>query len=180
MPRLFIGLEVPSPVALDLSFIRGGLPGARWIDPENYHITLRFLGDIDERAAREVELLISRVQRREVQIEIDGLDVFGGARPRSLFARVRPTPDLMELQAELERLTRRAGLPPEARKFTPHITLARLRDVSAHAAAAWLANRGGGPWHRFVADQFVLFSSRASLGGGPYLVEATYPLEAVA
>ena len=51
MPRLFAGLEIPAEIGQTLSNLRGGLPGARWIDPENYHVTLRFIGDIDGVAA---------------------------------------------------------------------------------------------------------------------------------
>ncbi|GGE42967.1 RNA 2',3'-cyclic phosphodiesterase [Agaricicola taiwanensis] len=176
MPRLFIGLEVPDHVSQSLSFLRGGLPGARWIDAENYHVTLRFLGDIDDRTANEVELLLGGIRHGDVEIVLDGLDVFGGTRPRSLFVRVRPSPQLTELQADLERLARRAGLPAETRKFTPHITLARLRDVSSRTAADWLSMKGGFFGQSFKPESFVLFSSRASIGGGPYIAEASYPL----
>lgn len=176
MPRLFIGLEVPEQLGTELSFLRGGLPGARWIDAENYHVTLRFLGDIDDRTANEVELLLGGIRQSNVEIVLDGLDAFGGDRPRSIFVRVRPSPELTELQADLERLARRAGLPAEPRKFTPHITLARLRGVSSRTVADWLSMRGGFFGQKFRADSFVLFSSRTSIGGGPYVAEATYPL----
>lgn len=176
MPRLFIGLEVPDDIGQRLSFLRGGLPGARWVDPENYHVTLRFLGDIDDRTANEVELMLGGIRQNDVEITLDGLDAFGGDRPRSVFARVRPSLGLTELQGEVERLARRAGLPAESRKFTPHITLARMRDVSARAVADWLSLNGGLFGLSFRAERFVLFSSRASIGGGPYIAEAAYPL----
>ncbi len=176
MPRLFTALEVPSVIGERLSFLRGGLPGARWIDAENYHVTLRFLGDVDERTASEAADLLVGVKRDPVQVSITELGVFGGDRPRSIIARVQPNTELTELQAEHERLMRRAGLAPEGRKFTPHVTLARLRDVSAHAVADWLSLRGGGPALDYEADRFVLLSSRASTGGGPYMVEEAYPL----
>ena len=177
MPRLFTGLEIPGQIGQHLALLRGGLPGARWIDVENYHITLRFLGDVDDRLAGEVDELLSGVRRGPLELSIDGLDVFGGDRPRALIAKVAPTPDLMELQAEHERIARRVGLPAEGRKYSPHVTLARLRNVSARTAADWLAmHGGGGPRQSFSASRFVLFSSRASTGGGPYLVEAEYEL----
>ena len=176
MPRLFTAIEVPSTISAALSMVRGGLSGARWIDAENYHVTLRFLGDIDDRIAEEVAALLGSVHRDGFELNIDGVDVFGGARPRALIARITQSQALTELQAEHERLCRRAGLAPETRKFTPHVTLARLRDVSARAAADWLALRGGLLRLSFPAERFVLFSSRASTGGGPYLVEADYPL----
>jgi 2'-5' RNA ligase len=93
-------------------------------------------------------------------------------------ATLAPTPALMELQAEHERLMQRIGLEPEGRKFTPHVTLARLRDVSSRQVAEYLATRAMIQSLPFRASCFVLFSSRASVGGGPYVVEATYPLAA--
>lgn len=179
MPRLFTGLEVPENVATMLSFVRGGLPGARWIDAENYHVTLRFVGDVDDGMARDLALLLDGVRRGPVTVRISDLDVFGGARPRALIAKVEQTAQLMELQGELERVARRAGLPPETRRFTPHVTLARMRDVSPRDVADWLAMRAGqGMQASFLAERFVLFSARASVGGGPYIPEEVYPLDA--
>ncbi len=157
--------------------MRGGLPGARWIDPENYHITLRFIGDVDDALARDIAGLLDRVQRDAFEIQLDGLTSFGGRKPRALVAPVKPVPQLMELQAEQERLLQRMGLDPEGRKYTPHVTLARLRDTSSHQVAEYLAARGHYRSMSFHVSRFVLFSSRSSVGGGPYVIEADYPLE---
>ena len=121
-------------------------------------------------------MMLAGRPRPPIAIAVGDLDVFGGARPRSLIARVQPSEALLDLQAEQERVLRRVGLPAESRRYTPHITLARLRDVSARAAADWLAASGGLPKLEFTADRFVLLSSRASTGGGPYVVEQVYPL----
>ena len=177
MPRLFTGIEIPADVGVQLSGYRGGLPGARWIDPENYHITLRFIGDVDHATARDLFSLLSDGRRRgPLNVTFDELASFGGERPRAVFARAVPTTDLAELQSEQERLVRRVGLPPERRKFTPHVTLARLRDASPIDVASYIATRGRFPKLSFTARRFVLFSSRDSVGGGPYVVEAAYPL----
>ena len=177
MPRLFTGIEIPAEISLALSSLRGGLPGARWIDPENYHLTLRFIGDIDERMADDVtSILGERRQRAPLHITIDGLDSFGGGKPRAVFARTSGNGELSELQAEQERLLRQVGLPPETRKFTPHVTLARLKHVSPIDVADYIATRGHFPKLTFTASRFVLYSSRASVGGGPYVIEAAYPL----
>ncbi len=177
MPRLFTGIEIPAEISLALSSLRGGLPGARWIDPENYHLTLRFIGDIDERMADDVtSILGERRQRAPLHITIDGLDSFGGGKPRAVFARTSGNGELSELQAEQERLIRQVGLPPETRKFTPHVTLARLKHVSPIDVADYIATRGHFPKLTFTASRFVLYSSRASVGGGPYVIEAAYPL----
>jgi 2'-5' RNA ligase len=177
MPRLFAGLEIPSEIRLQLSGLRGGLPGARWVDPDNYHMTLRFIGDIDEPTAQDVlSILGDRRQRDPITVTFDALDSFGGTRPHAVFARAVPTSDLNDLQAEIERLIRKAGLPPEKRKFFPHVTLARLKSGSAREVAGYIATSGHFPKLSFMADRFVLFSSRGTTGGGPYVVEAAYPL----
>lgn len=178
MPRLFTGLEIPPRVAQSLSMMRGGLPGARWIDPENYHLTLRFIGDIDDALGRDIAGLLGGVRRTPFQLRLDGLSSFGGRRPRALVAAVAPAAPLMELQAEQERLLQRLGLEPEGRKYTPHVTLARLRDSSSRQVAEYLSARGHYRSSSFEISRFVLFSSRASVGGGPYVVEEAYPLEA--
>jgi RNA 2',3'-cyclic 3'-phosphodiesterase len=176
MPRLFTGLEIPASVAQSLAMMRGGLPGARWIDPENYHLTLRFIGDIDDALARDIAGLLGRVRRESFELYFDGLTSFGGRKPRAVVAAAAPVAPLMELQAEQERLLQRLGLEPEGRKYTPHLTLARLRDSSSRQVADYLAARGHYRSARFQVSRFVLFSSRASIGGGPYVVEADYPL----
>jgi 2'-5' RNA ligase len=178
MPRLFTGLEIPTEVRDSLSMLRGGLPGARWIDPENYHLTLRFIGDVDDSLAHEIAWLLGQVRRTAFQVRIDGLSSFGGHKPRALVATLGPSQAVMELQAEHERLMQRVGLEPEGRKYTPHVTLARLRETSSWQVAEYLSARGAFRSPTFSVSRFVLYSSRASVGGGPYVVEAAYPLVA--
>ena len=130
MPRLFTAIEVPREIGMMLSAYRGGVHGARWVDPANYHLTLRFIGDVDERTAFEAADMLDLIERPSFNITLNALDQFGGKKPRAIFAAAAASTALIELQAEQERMMRRIGLPPESRKFTPHITLARLRDAS--------------------------------------------------
>jgi RNA 2',3'-cyclic 3'-phosphodiesterase len=175
MPRLFTGVEIPSDIGQALAMLRGGLPGARWITPENYHLTLRFIGDVDDLIAQEVALMLSRVRRGAFELHLEGLTSFGGRRPRAVVANVAPAQALLEVQAEHERLMQRIGLAPEGRKYTPHVTLARLRDSSSLDVADYLSARGYFRTAAFPVSRFVLFSSRNSVGGGPYVEEASYP-----
>ena len=115
MPRLFTGLEIPSDVGQSLSVLRGGLPGARWIDPENYHVTLRFIGDVDDVTAHEVASMLGRVRREPFELRVEDLKSFGGRKPRAIVATLGAVQALMELQAEHERLMQRVGLEPEGR-----------------------------------------------------------------
>ena len=178
MPRLFTGLEIPRHVAESLAMMRGGLPGARWIDPENYHVTLRFIGDVDDVIAHEVASLLGRVRRPAFELRVEDLKSFGGRKPRAIVATLAAAPAVMELQAENERLMQRVGLEPEARKFIPHVTLARLRESSSRQVAEYLSLRAPFRSPIFSVSRFVLFSSRNSVGGGPYVIEAAYPLAA--
>jgi 2'-5' RNA ligase len=176
MPRLFTALEIPRNAAMSLSLLRGGLPGARWIDVENYHITLRFIGDVDGRTADELVERLDRIDRPEFQIRLDGIGSFGSKKPHSVWAGVTPTPDMFALQGEIERICQRIGLPSDPRKFTPHVTLARLKSSRVDDVVHYLSGRGNFQTSLFTASRFVLLSSRESVGGGPYLTEEIFPL----
>src|ERR1051325_10020419 len=132
MPRLFTRLEIPKEVQQSLSLLRGGLPGARWIDPENYHITLRFIGDIDDRMAHEIASMLDGMRRRSFEVRFGGLTSFGGRKPRAIVVAVEPIQPLIELQAEQERLMQRLRLRPGGREVTPHPPPARVRGSSTH------------------------------------------------
>jgi RNA 2',3'-cyclic 3'-phosphodiesterase len=179
MPRLFTGIEVPYSVGQALSLKRGGLFGARWIDAENYHITLRFIGDVDHNVAGDVTDMLDKLAGSEAfTVKLDHLDSFGGDKPRALYAGVENNAVLVRLQAAHERVLQKCGLAPEGRKFVPHVALARLRGVSAPEVAQFIAHAGRFMPLEFQVKRFVLFSSKDSVGGGPYLVEQSYRLAA--
>jgi RNA 2',3'-cyclic 3'-phosphodiesterase len=177
MPRLFTGLELPGAVAGQLALMRGGVAGARWLEPEDYHVTLRFIGDTDGRTASDIAETLGDIRRPKALVRFDELSWFGGDKPRAIVAKVKADPTLMDLQAEQERRLRRIGIEPETRKYTPHVTLARLRGVRQAAVANYLAERGALIADSVTAERFVLYSAREGSGGGPYVVEAAYPLD---
>ena len=176
MPRLFTALEVPRDAALSLSLLRGGIPGARWIDVENYHLTLRFIGDVDGHLADEIAHGLDRVHRPSFDLLLSGVGAFGSRKPHAIYAAARPSPQLTALQAEIDRICTRAGAPSDQRKFVPHVTLARLRNVDDGEVARYLSGRGNFSALPFRVSRFVLMSSRDSVGGGPYVVEEAWPL----
>ena len=146
MPRLFTGLEIPDDVRQSLSMLRGGLPGARWIDPENYHLTLRFIGDVDDVHGARDRLHARQGAARRLRAAARRRCRRSAAASRAPWSRrSRRRRAVMELQAEHERLMQRIGIEPEGRKFTPHVTLARLRDTSSREVAEYLSARGGVP-----------------------------------
>lgn len=181
MPRLFTGLDLPHDVALDLSITRGGIEGARWIDPQNYHITLRFAGDMPERAAHELTRELAHVVAMpSFKLTLSGMGVFGTKRPHSLYARVSESADLRRLQAMHERICQSLGMAPEGRKFIPHVTLARLKSAVPWQIQHFVTAHSLYRSREFEVDQFVLFSAREGRGGGPYGREEFYDLARVA
>ena len=176
MPRLFTALEVPRDAALSLSLLRGGIPGARWIDVENYHLTLRFIGDVDGHLADEIAHGLDRVHRPSFDLLLSGVGAFGSRKPHAIYAAARPSPELIALQSEIDRICTRAGAPSDQRKFVPPVTLARLRNADDGEVARYLSGRGNLSALPFRVSRFVLMSSRDSVGGGPYVVEEAWPL----
>jgi len=120
--------------------------------------------------------MLVRVNRKPFEVTLQGLSSFGGRKPRAVVASIVPSKPLIELQAELERLMQRIGLDPEGRKFTPHVTLARLYDASSQDVADYLSVRGYFPSRVLRPSASCCFPARASTGGGPYVVEDSYAL----
>jgi RNA 2',3'-cyclic 3'-phosphodiesterase len=176
MLRLFTGLELPTLVAEDLAMMQGGILGARWIDPDSFHITIRFIGDIEQGLGREVAHALDRMEIKPFNIRLKGIDVFGGNKPHAIIAHVEESVELRRLQQAQERICQSLGLAPEPRKFIPHVTLARLREADPKALRNFIESHALYRSTDIRVERFVLFSSRPSRGGGPYAVEGAYAM----
>lgn len=176
MPRLFTGIELPEEIREDLGDLEHPLPGARWIDMDDLHLTLRFVGDIDKRTANEFAEFLAGIDVSAFPMRLVGLGTFGGREPRILWAGVEAGEELERLARANERAARNAGLDPAARAFKPHITLARLKNSQPERLARYLQKHGGFRTEPFYVTHFTLFSSKPVTGGGPYLVEEEFPL----
>ena len=176
MPRLFSGLPLPAETTRQLERVQTGLKSTRWIDAADMHLTLRFLGDVEQPVADTFLDELAAIEAPPFTLQIDGLDAFGHNRPHSLFARIATTPQLDHLQQAHEAAARRAGLPPETRKFTPHVTIARCRGEKPAAIATWLQANALLLTKPFAVDSFIVWSAKESTGGGPYVLEAEYDL----
>jgi 2'-5' RNA ligase len=180
MPRLFTGLEIPGDIGFELNLMQGGVWGARWIEPADYHITLRFIGDIEDWLANEIRYALERVAIEPFAIRLKGFGAFGGGEPRSIFAGVAECLELRRLQSIHEKLCKTLGLAAAGRKFTPHVTLARLRGADIGEVQGFIARQNLFQSRPFEVDRFVLFSSRPSRGGGPYGIVESFDLTAAA
>ncbi len=177
MPRLFTGLEVPANITSELKLLQSGLPGARWIERENFHLTLRFIGDTDGRIADEISDALAQVKIWPFTLRVAGFNVFGNSKPHSLYLAIESSDALSSLQFEHERIMQRVGIKPDGRKFTPHVTLARVRNCSDMDVAAWLARHGNFSCEPFEVKRFALYSAKQSTGGGPYVIERAYAFD---
>lgn len=176
MPRLFAGLEIPAEIRESLARLRAPLPGAKWIEPSDFHITLRFAGDVSNPVAAEFLENLGGVDVPVFDMRLTGLGVFGGAEPRSLWAGVETASAFDALARAVERAARGAGLSPAKQGVKPHVTLARLRHSSPEAIARFLERGARFRSAAFAVERFALFSSKPLTGGGPYVIEAAYPL----
>ena len=176
MLRLFAAIEIPEAHRLRLSMVAGPVPGGKWVDPEDLHITLRFAGDIDNRQASDFADILAGIAIEPFPVRITGLGAFGGREPRIIYAEVDGGERLEALQRATDRAARSAGIAAEPRSYKPHVTLARLRGTSSEIVARFLGSRARLDLEPFTVDRFVLFSARPKVGGGPYIVEETFSL----
>lgn len=181
MIRLFVGLALPEDVRERVAVLNGGVPGARWEPPENLHLTLRFIGEVEVGLAHDIDDQLARLRMPGFAMSLGTVDHFGAAqKARMLYVGVERNEMLMRLQTKVENAVQRAGLPPEQRKFIPHVTLARLRESPAFRVQAFREAHNlfrAGP---FPVSEFALYSSHPGKGHSVYREEATYPLETVA
>lgn len=176
MPRLFTALELPAAVKAELHALHMELPGARWLAPDDYHLTLRFAGDISNGIAREFATNLASIDCDAFEIRISALGAFGGHDPRIVWAGIEPQPKLDALARAHDKAARQAGLGSEKHPFKPHVTLARLRNSNADAVARYLTRYGGYRSEPIFVSGFALMSSRPMTGGGPYGVVEHFPL----
>lgn len=176
MPRLFTGIELPEAVRDAIGDLEMPIPGARWIEMDDLHLTLRFAGDVTPRIADELVGFLADIEVEPFEMQVKGLDVFGGNDPRTLYASVVAGEGLERLRRANERAARAAGLPPEGRKFTPHVTIARLSNPRIEALARFLQHNGRFATPPFTVERFVLFGAKPGTGGGPYTIEHAFPL----
>ena len=173
MLRLFVGIDLPPALKLRLSMLCGGVPEARWVDPGNFHVTLRFIGEVDEGVASDIDAALLRLSAPRFQLALAGVGQFG---TRMLWAGVEKSPPLLQLQSKVEGALQRAGLPPETRRFTPHVSLARLRQPLGPKVQAFLAANALFRAEPFEVTQFSLVASYLTKSGAIYEDQAEYPL----
>ena len=180
MLRLFVAIEIPQKLRAELATLQNGVPGARWVAPENFHLTLRFIGPVDNGLASDIDANLAQISSIGFELAIRGVGYFGdGGRLRALYAAVENNPALEHLRQKVDSAIARAGVRLESKRFVPHITLARFggRQEAGHHLAQFMASHSLWRPEPFDVEHFTLFSSVTRPEGSLYRAEAEYPLQ---
>ena len=176
MLRLFVGIEFPPELKLRLSLLCSGIPKARWVDPGNLHLTLRFIGEVDGGDARALDDALAGIDAPAFEMQLHGVGQFGNKQPHALWAAARRNDLLEHLQRKVDNAIRRVGQPQDTHKFMPHVTLARLRHPELDKLREWLVAHALFTSDLFAVNAFCLYSSKLTSDGSIYRVEQEYPL----
>ena len=162
MIRAFAAIPLPDEVTEALERVQDDLPAGRPVLPEHMHLTLVFLGEVREPDLEEVHLAFQAIRPRRFEIALSGIGQFGGAAPRAVYAAVADDAPLRHLQSKLQQAARNVGIEVPARRFVPHVTLARLnrRREEAEPVARFVAQRTLVKPPPFHVDGFCLYRSR--------------------
>ena len=175
--RLFVALDLPWSLKQRLALLAGGIPGARWVPTENYHLTLRFIGETQKYRAEEIDAALFALRARGFPLTLAGIGTFAkGGRAISLWAGVERTQALDHLQNKIETALQRVGLEPERRRFAPHVTLARLDAVAEARLAGFVQAHNLFRAEPVAVEHFTLFSSRLGKEQAVYTPEVEYEL----
>lgn len=177
MHRLFVAIDLPQAVKLELAGICSGLPGARWVQDEQIHLTLRFIGEVDDGVFQEIREELADIKSFAFTMRLAGLGFFPPRRqPHVLWAGIDPVDSVVVLRDRVESVLVRLGLEPEGRNFFPHVTLARLRDTPVAKVDRYLAANMSFVSSEFRVDAFHLYSSVLTSNRAIHQVEATCSL----
>lgn len=177
MIRLFVGIGFDAELAERIAGLQRGLPGARWVEPRNLHLTLRFVGEVDEGLAEEIHHGLAALTEPPFALTLAGMGLFGDRRQaHTLWLGVERSEALSRLAARVDSAVIQAGAKPEPRRFNPHVTLARLKDAPPARIQDFIDASGHFREEHVAVDRFTLFRSTLGRQGAQYDGLADYPL----
>ncbi len=177
MYRLFVAIDLPEGVKDHLALLTGGLPGARWVAEDQYHLTLRFIGDVDGLVYDDVVSALDGIRHPPLTLQLSGVGHFPPkGMPKVLWAGITGNEALLDLRNSVERRLVRAGLEPERRKYHPHVTIARFRDVHKAKVARFLGAHGLFRTEPFEAHEMHLYRSYLHESGAVHEIVASFDL----
>lgn len=175
--RLFIAIELPDELKVELARLRAALSSARWVPAEQLHLTLAFLGEVDQATTAELTTQLADIQTDAFRLTLAGIGCFPDQRrPRVLWIGVKAEPKLLRLAETIQQTLLAAGIALEERPFSPHITLARLKLPAARELGAFIDQHGKKTFQPFSVREFTLFQSRLSKDGAVHIPVRSFPL----
>lgn len=175
--RLFIALDLPWEIKAELSELSCNIPGARWVPEDNFHLTLRFIGEANRLQAEEIDHALIALRGRGFSFSLSGLGWFEkNGRVNTLYAGVERNEALAKLHTKIDTALYRAGVAPERRRFTPHVTLARMDIAVCPALTGFVQANNLYRSAPIRADNVTLFSSFLGKEQPIYTPEAEYAL----
>ena len=177
MKRLFVAVDIPPEMREHITSICHGLPNTRWVPPEQIHLTIRFIGEVEGTIFNRISSSLAEVSSDPPLLKIQGIGHFPPRRsPRVLWIGVEYNEMLIRLRNRIESNLVKKGLTPEGRKFSPHITIARLKNPPIKKVADFMAAHSLFSLPPFPIEEFHLYSSILSSSGAIHQIEETYPL----
>lgn len=178
MLRLFIALEPPAIIKQQLLLLRQSIPGARWQKSDQMHITINFIGEVDNASLPQIVEALAKIIVEPLELNINGVDYFGSSRqPRAIYAKVSASPELMKLNKWVSNTLLEIGMKTDRNKFKPHITLARLKQASFQSVGQFIQTESLFKTEAFTLDKFYLLSSKLSPDGSQYIIEESFPFD---
>jgi RNA 2',3'-cyclic 3'-phosphodiesterase len=176
LPRLFVAIAMPDEVEDACDRFARGFPDARWTELDDLHLTLRFIGAVEHSAFYEIGEALAHVSLPPFELRLAGIGQFPPRGPlRQLWIGVSANAGLDRLRRRIDRCVLEAGLPPERRKFVPHVTLARfLQPPPEREVASYLQRHSLLRLPPFPVDSFGLYSSILRAERAEHVLEAEY------
>jgi len=177
MPRLFIAVDLPDTIKKNLEAMFFGIPGARWVASDQIHLTVRFIGDVDGALFHDIKNVLEEISIQPFDLHMKGMGHFPQrGTPRVIWAGIERSEPLQLLRKKIDTALLKIRVEPEKRKFSPHITIARLKNPSQHKVGNFLAGNNMFSQEPFKVEDFRLYSSVLTSKGAIHKVERIYPL----
>jgi len=177
MYRLFIAVPVPENIKERLLELKLNIPGTKWTPEDQLHITLKFIGEVDNLSFKVIKDSLSEIKMGQFPLGFKGVGSFStGKSPKILWAGLTDNSLLKQLRNKIESTLNECGIKREGRKFSPHVTLARLRNPNLHNITEFLSTRADFRSESFIVEEFRLYSSKLYPRGAVHTIEAVYPL----
>lgn len=177
MKRIFIALPIPDEISAGLLPLQWGILGARFSPPENFHITLRFIGEISEDVIEDLDEKLGEINFPKFEIKLKGVDYFGHDLPHSVHATIEENENLRALHKKCDEICAKLKLPNDRKKYVPHVTLAYLDPtIGTKSIMEYCARNSLFKSKKWRADRFYLYASSLTNGPSHYDIIAQYPL----